>query len=55
MSFLARRGQAVYPARTQVAYKEKWAPKLILPEYLAFHGRARFGAIWQVLRVTNSI
>jgi lysylphosphatidylglycerol synthetase-like protein (DUF2156 family) len=55
MRLLAEHGNAVYPARTQVAYKEKWGPNLVLPEYLAFHGRARFGAIWQVLRVTNSI
>ncbi|MFC9244733.1 bifunctional lysylphosphatidylglycerol flippase/synthetase MprF [Streptomyces sp. NPDC057136] len=55
MRFLADHGEAVYPAATQLAYKEKWAPQLVLPEYLAFHGRARFGAIWQILRVTKSV
>lgn len=55
MRFLAEHGEKVYPASSQLAYKEKWAPQLVLPEYLAFHGRARFGAIWQILRVTRSI
>ncbi|MCX5001107.1 DUF2156 domain-containing protein [Streptomyces sp. NBC_00638] len=55
MRLLAERGEAVYPSRSQLAYKEKWAPDLILPEYLAFAGSVRPGAIWQILRVTNSI
>ncbi|QNP68948.1 DUF2156 domain-containing protein [Streptomyces roseirectus] len=55
MRFLAGHGEKVYPAASQLAYKEKWGPQLVLPEYLAFHGRARFGAIWQILRVTRSI
>ncbi|GGO90690.1 bifunctional lysylphosphatidylglycerol flippase/synthetase MprF [Wenjunlia tyrosinilytica] len=55
MRFLADHGEKVYPASSQLAYKEKWNPHLVLPEYLAFHGRARFGAIWQILRVTRSI
>lgn len=55
MRFLADHGEKVYPSASQLAYKEKWAPQLVLPEYLAFHGRARFGAIWQILRVTKSI
>jgi lysylphosphatidylglycerol synthetase-like protein (DUF2156 family) len=53
--FLADHGDPVYPSSTQLAYKDKWAPQLVLPEYLAFHGRARFSAIWQILRVTKSI
>lgn len=52
---LADHGSAVYPASSQLAYKQKWRPQLVLPEYLAFHGRASFGAIWQILRVTKSI
>lgn len=55
MRFLADHGEKVYPSASQLAYKEKWAPQLVLPEYLAFHGRARFGAIWQILRVTKSV
>ncbi|WP_413760384.1 phosphatidylglycerol lysyltransferase domain-containing protein [Streptomyces sp. MMBL 11-3] len=52
---LAERGGSVYPAATQLAYKEKWGPHLVQPEYLAFEGRARPGAVWQVLRVTKSV
>lgn len=55
MGLLARHGEAVYPSQSQLAYKEKWAPHLVLPEYLAFEGGARPGAIWQILRVTKSI
>ncbi|MCD0484732.1 DUF2156 domain-containing protein [Streptacidiphilus sp. ASG 303] len=55
MRFLADHGEKVYPAASQLAYKEKWGPQLVLPEYLAFHGRASLGAIWQVLRVTRSV
>lgn len=52
---LAEHGDRVYPARTQVAYKQKWGPDVVLPEYLAFHGRPSMAAIWKVLRVTRSI
>jgi lysylphosphatidylglycerol synthetase-like protein (DUF2156 family) len=55
MRLLAEKGSAVYPAATQLAYKEKWAPHLVLPEYLAFDGSASLGAIWQILRVTKSV
>ncbi|WP_405655853.1 bifunctional lysylphosphatidylglycerol flippase/synthetase MprF [Streptomyces sp. RK9] len=55
MKFLAEHGESVYPSRSQLAYKEKWAPHLVLPEYLAFEGGVRPGAIWQILRVTKSI
>jgi len=55
LRFLAGHGESVYPAASQLAYKEKWGPDLVLPEYLAFHGRARAGAVWQLLRVTKSV
>jgi lysylphosphatidylglycerol synthetase-like protein (DUF2156 family) len=52
---LATRGQAIYPAASQLEYKEKWAPHAVLPEYIAFKGRPRLGAVWQLLRATNSV
>ncbi len=52
---LATHGEAIYPARTQLAYKEKWQPHAVLPEYLAFHGRPSAGAIWRLLRLANVI
>ncbi|MGV9680334.1 bifunctional lysylphosphatidylglycerol flippase/synthetase MprF [Nocardia sp. NPDC003482] len=50
---LAEHGEAIYPARTQLEYKSKWAPALILPEYLGFTGRLTPGAVWNLLRVIN--
>lgn len=52
---LAAHGERVYPSRSQVAYKQKWEPHAVLPEYLAFQGRPSLGAIWKILRVTRSI
>lgn len=55
MRLLRDHGSVVYPATTQLAYKEKWGPHVVLPEYLAFSGRPSLGGIWRILRVTNSI
>ncbi|MFH8489212.1 bifunctional lysylphosphatidylglycerol flippase/synthetase MprF [Streptomyces longisporoflavus] len=55
LRFLAEKGEAVYPAGSQLAYKEKWGPQLVLPEYLAFEGSASLRAVWHILRVTKSI
>ncbi|MGW5602109.1 bifunctional lysylphosphatidylglycerol flippase/synthetase MprF [Streptomyces rochei] len=52
---LAERGDAVYPAASQLEYKQKWAPHAVLPEYIAFRGRPRPGAVWQLLRATNAL
>jgi lysylphosphatidylglycerol synthetase-like protein (DUF2156 family) len=52
---LAAHGEKVYPARTQLDYKEKWGPHAVLPEYIAFHRKPRLGAVWRLLRVTNAI
>ncbi len=52
---LARRGAAVYPARTQLAYKRKWAPHVDLPEYVAFSGRASLPGFLSVFKVSNAL
>jgi len=52
---LAAYGEFLYPARTQLAYKQKWGPHVVLPEYLAFQGRPRPGAVWHLLRTINVI
>ncbi|MFH9574755.1 bifunctional lysylphosphatidylglycerol flippase/synthetase MprF [Streptomyces sp. NPDC017454] len=52
---LAERGEAIYPAASQLEYKQKWAPHAVLPEYIAFRGRPRPGAVWQLLRATNAV
>jgi lysylphosphatidylglycerol synthetase-like protein (DUF2156 family) len=52
---LALRGSFIYPAQTQLAYKMKWAPSLVQPEYVAFQGGFTLGALWQFLRLTKAI
>lgn len=52
---LATRGGAVYPAATQLAYKSKWAPHAVLPEYVAFSGRASLTGFLQVFRAANAL
>jgi lysylphosphatidylglycerol synthetase-like protein (DUF2156 family) len=52
---LALHGAALYPARSQAAYKLKWAPTVIEPEYVAFEGRFRLGCLHRLLLLTRSI
>jgi len=52
---LADHGQHVYPAAAQVAFKHKWAPDLVQPEYVAFRGRVSLRSVWRLLRVTNAL
>ena len=52
---LAKRGAAVYPARTQLAYKRKWAPHVDLPEYVAFSGNASLAGFLSVFKVSNAL
>jgi lysylphosphatidylglycerol synthetase-like protein (DUF2156 family) len=53
--FLAAHGKHVYPAADQVAYKEKWGPDLVQPEYVAFSRGITAGAVWSLLRLTNAL
>ncbi|HET9139823.1 DUF2156 domain-containing protein [Actinophytocola sp.] len=52
---LARHGAAVYPAATQLAYKNKWAPHAVLPEYVAFSGRAGLTGFLRIFQVANAL
>jgi len=52
---LAARGAAVYPAATQLAYKDKWAPHAVIPEYIAFQGRASLYGFLQVFNAANAL
>nr|MDT0663677.1 DUF2156 domain-containing protein [Micromonospora sp. DSM 115978] len=36
MRMLGEHGEKVYPAASQLAYKQKWNPQSVYPEYLAF-------------------
>jgi len=52
---LADRGSKVYPAKTQEAFKMKWAPHIVEPEYLAFANGPRMSSVWHLLRLTNAL
>ncbi|MFJ1543736.1 DUF2156 domain-containing protein [Streptomyces sp. NPDC088246] len=54
MRWLLANGAAVYPAQTQLAYKQKWAP-LVLPEYVAFQGEARLSGLLHIFKAANAI
>lgn len=55
LRLLAKRGSAIYPAASQLAYKEKWGLDLVQPEYIAFQGGISPRRVWNLLRVTNAI
>ena len=54
LKFLAKHGSAIYPAASQLAYKEKWGLELVQPEYIAFQGGISLRRVWNLLRVTNA-
>jgi lysylphosphatidylglycerol synthetase-like protein (DUF2156 family) len=51
---LAVRGEAVYPAKTQLAYKHKWDP-VPLPEYIAFSNGASLRGFLHVFKAANAL
>lgn len=51
---LAIRGEAVYPAKTQLAYKHKWNP-VPLPEYIAFSHGASIRGFLHVFKAANAL
>jgi lysylphosphatidylglycerol synthetase-like protein (DUF2156 family) len=55
VALLSRYGSVLYPASSQAAYKLKWDPQIIEPEYFAFQGRFRLDCLWQLLRLTRLI
>ncbi|WP_434739569.1 bifunctional lysylphosphatidylglycerol flippase/synthetase MprF [Micromonospora sp. SH-82] len=54
MELLWAHGEAVYPAQSQLAYKQKWAPDLLLPEYVAFDGPASVAGFAHIFRASNA-
>jgi len=52
---LRARGASVYPAATQLAYKQKWGCQLVIPEYIGFSGRASLIGFLQVFKVSNAL
>ncbi|MHB6911223.1 bifunctional lysylphosphatidylglycerol flippase/synthetase MprF [Streptomyces sp. DB-54] len=55
MHWMWENGGAVYPAQSQLAYKRKWAPHLVLPEYIAFQGPARASGLIHVFKASNAV
>ncbi|MEU3007285.1 DUF2156 domain-containing protein [Streptomyces sp. NPDC007020] len=55
LRLVAEHGRLVYPARSQEAFKLKWAPHVIEPEYVAFHGGVRLSSVWHLLRTTGAV
>ena len=55
MHFLWEHGEGVYPAATQLAYKDKWNQSLVLPEYVAFDGGAGIDAFVHIFRAANAL
>ncbi len=47
--------QIVYPAGTQLAYKEKWNPTLITTEYAGFPGKASVDGFVNIWRAANAM
>lgn len=55
MSHLWANGESVYPARTQLAYKEKWAPDVVTGEYIGFQHGASIPALVHIFRACNAV
>jgi lysylphosphatidylglycerol synthetase-like protein (DUF2156 family) len=55
MHLLWEYGEQVYPAKTQLAYKQKWEQHLVLPEYVAFDGPADIGAFAAIFRAAGAL
>lgn len=52
--FLQKHGNAIYPSQGQRQYKMSWRPNIIKPEYIAFQGGFKIGALLAFLKITNS-
>jgi lysylphosphatidylglycerol synthetase-like protein (DUF2156 family) len=50
---VGRWGSAIYPARAQVQYKQKWAPDVVETELIAFQ-KVSLGALWALLVATRA-
>ncbi|WNI30973.1 DUF2156 domain-containing protein [Streptomyces sp. ITFR-6] len=55
LRLVAEHGRLVYPARSQEAFKLKWAPHAIEPEYIAFQGGVCPSSLWNLLKTTGAV
>jgi lysylphosphatidylglycerol synthetase-like protein (DUF2156 family) len=54
LRLIGRWGAFIYPARTQLQYKQKWAPDVVEPEFIAFQ-KVSFGRLWALLLATRAL
>ena len=54
IGWIGRKAPWLYPAAGQVAFKLKWAPHLVTPEYLALPGRPRLRDVLSFAAATNA-
>jgi lysylphosphatidylglycerol synthetase-like protein (DUF2156 family) len=54
MNWLWENGDFIYPAKSQFAYKNKWAPHDVQPEYIAFHGSVQAAGLIHVFKASNA-
>jgi lysylphosphatidylglycerol synthetase-like protein (DUF2156 family) len=54
MHALWAEGAALYPAQTQLNYKQKWAPDTVIPEYVAFEGQASLASFAHIFRACGA-
>lgn len=54
MHALWAEGAALYPAQTQLNYKQKWAPDTVIPEYVVFEGQASLASFAHIFRACGA-
>ena len=52
--WIGRWGSAIYPARAQLQYKQKWAPEIVESELIAFQ-KVSLSALWALLVATRTV
>ncbi|MFD7026599.1 phosphatidylglycerol lysyltransferase domain-containing protein [Streptomyces sp. NPDC059917] len=55
LALAAGNDRILYPSRSQLAYKMKWAPHDVQPEYVAFDRRMTAPALWNLLKVLGAV
>jgi lysylphosphatidylglycerol synthetase-like protein (DUF2156 family) len=55
MRFLWEHGSGVYPAATQLAYKDKWNYSVVTTEYAGFYGKASINAFVHIFRAAGAL
>ncbi|WP_415421857.1 phosphatidylglycerol lysyltransferase domain-containing protein [Serratia marcescens] len=55
IKWLEKYGQRIYPARSQIAYKQKWQPMTVSPEYFAVYKRFRLSHLIRLMKLSNAL